>query len=532
MDHILTLSFPVKECSALPRLERMRKRDSDIIYRYLGIIKQETTKLVSSGKSKKYIIDRSELDLLTLTTRNRKVVQYDLKASFPRISHDEMQECRDTAIGIYKSYLELQKIQKNARLPVDKPVSKRGIIPRTIKYNGGARGRFELDLDQSVFILRDSLDSNWAIVNGNKLKVAHDKLIVPVTQSVYHLKELEDSKIASINISERDNRYFVNLSIKRDVEELSLTGKAKAVMGIDLGYNKTAYTVVMTSTGIQCRNTWHCDDKFRILKELEEQIASLQREHYNRINNNLPKGNVYRKLKELKNKRKIISLEYDRILVKQLAEHIQDLSNEFDMTIGIGKLKGIRNRGRKGNGKGKKFRKMLHSWSFYRFTKLLIHKLEELGLKKILYDVNESWTSIMCYRCNTKGKRPSQSYFICTNPVCGVKNNADFNGAMNIAKRVVKKLKLIPDKFWGISGLGRYLRKVTPKARSKTRKRRGSGRSDTAKGVKETPVSVCVVAEDTISTENDPAMLKKYGNPISADVLDRIKRSGMMQSPS
>ncbi len=81
-------------------------------------------------------------------------------------------------------------------------------------------------------------------------------------------------------------------------------------------------------------------------------------------------------------------------------------------------------------------------------------------------------------------------------------NRSDFNGAMNIAKRVVQKFKLIPDKYWGISGLGRYLPKVTPK----TSLRRRPG--------KVVRTAVRVVAEQS---ENDPAMLKKYGKTVSSE---------------
>ncbi|MHA2169104.1 MAG: zinc ribbon domain-containing protein [Candidatus Kariarchaeaceae archaeon] len=110
-----------------------------------------------------------------------------------------------------------------------------------------------------------------------------------------------------------------------------------------------------------------------------------------------------------------------------------------------------------------------------------------LGLKNRFEVINESWTSIMCWKCNTKGKRPKQSNFKCVNTNCLWRGNADFNCAVNIAKRIVKKWKLTHKNHIGIRGLGRYLPVVSvnktdarksvrypPNAQSRKRKNRPS----------------------------------------------------------
>ena len=109
-----------------------------------------------------------------------------------------------------------------------------------------------------------------------------------------------------------------------------------------------------------------------------------------------------------------------------------------------------------------------------------------------------------------------------------MRNNADFNGAMNIAKRTVKYRKLAPKSIWGKVGLGRFLRpyqakgtKTTPKAHS--RKRRRS--PNTAKKNLAISVPVSVVTSYHKSSndinfdiidgiENDLTMVKKYGKTI------------------
>ena len=162
---------------------------------------------------------------------------------------------------------------------------------------------------------------------------------------------------------------------------------------------------------------------------------------------------------------------------------------------------------------GNALRKRLNSWAFYRFTKMLEHKLSELGMRHKIFQVNEAWTSIMCYKCNTRGIRPKQSYFICTNAQCGVRNNADFNGAMNIAKRTVKYRKLTPRSTWSISGLGRFLRN-TPKA---------PRRNPSTRRNKVNSVSVHVAPS---KDENDCAMYKKYEKPSLDGDINPIRPSG------
>jgi len=541
MKHTFAIQVPIKwdkmSRSHQLRYHRMQKRDSNIIKKYLGIIKKEHDNLVTISKRDKYQIDTGLLDRLTLTTKSRRKVMYDLKSKYPRISTDELQECRESAISTYKSYLELSKIQ-NSKLSIDKPRKEQGSLSRTILYNGGARGRFSINND--ILSVRDSMDTNWLIVNGVKKKVKHNRLKIPLKLGKYHVKQISKGKIASLRFSKRDGIHYANFSINSQIESQDVKGKPKAVMGIDLGINKTAFTVVMTETGIQHRKTWHSDNKFKELSRLEDQIASLQREYYHRINNSIGRGNISRKLKELKDRRKIVSLEYDRILVKELVAHIQDISQTFNLQIGIGKLKGIRKKGRKGNGKGKKFRKKLNSWAFFRFTKLLEHKLSEIGLKNKLFAIDEYWTSIFCYKCNNKGKRPTQSFFKCLNTQCGVRNNADFNGAMNIAKRTVKYRKLAPKSTWSKVGLGRFLRpyqekgtKTTPKAHSRMRKRS----PNTVKKNLAISVPVSVVTSHHKSSndikfdmyddiENDLAMVKKYEKAILVEPASLNTPSG------
>jgi IS605 OrfB family transposase len=155
----------------------------------------------------------------------------------------------------------------------------------------------------------------------------------------------------------------------------------------------------------------------------------------------------------------------------QISNHIKDLSHKYDIYVSLGKLKGIRKNNLRGNG-NKAHRKRIHKWAFARFTSMLENKMGLLGLSKRFDTVNEAWTSKKCWKCNTQGERPKQSYFICKNLGCSWKGFADMNGAINIAKKLVKNFKLIQIHQFGKNGLGKYL----PVTSSKIKKKNGKAR--------------------------------------------------------
>ncbi len=85
----------------------------------------------------------------------------------------------------------------------------------------------------------------------------------------------------------------------------------------------------------------------------------------------------------------------------------------------------------------------------------------------------EAWTSIMCWKCRSKGKRPKQNYFEC--PSCGHKTNADRNGAINIAGRLITLTKSLHS----VRGLGKWASAVNAarSARLKARRKKSRGKS-------------------------------------------------------
>jgi putative transposase len=79
----------------------------------------------------------------------------------------------------------------------------------------------------------------------------------------------------------------------------------------------------------------------------------------------------------------------------------------------------------------KKQRAKQHSWTFFQLRLFIEYKAKLAGVRVILVDAH--YTSQRCFECShiDKRNRKSQSKFKCVN--CGHTNNADINGAKNIA---------------------------------------------------------------------------------------------------
>ncbi len=165
---------------------------------------------------------------------------------------------------------------------------------------------------------------------------------------------------------------------------------------------------------------------------------------------------ILKSLRNLRNQRNTLSEEYDHQLTRTMVDYIDKLQDRFEAYVAVGRLRGIRNRARRGNG-NKAHRKRIHKWAFARITNMLEYKLALIGLKNRFSVVDEKWTSKTCWKCNNKGERPRQPYFVCIDDKCLWHGDADFNGAINISKKLIKEFRLTNPKDWGVRGLGRYL---------------------------------------------------------------------------
>ncbi len=507
---IISVKVPIRLDSMTDRqktrLNRITGRDTRVIRAYLGVIERHEDELLTGSKRTR--LDGSKLDELTLTASrgkaNRGSVPHDFKVRFPNISVNEFQECRDTAIAMWQSYLERGG---------SRPLRAKGYSTRKIPRFAFTQ-RFELVYSQELEIrhwlkLTDSMDS---VSEG---RVRHDKLMIPLSISSYHLNRMQEGKVKTVRIFKDSRRkWWAIFTVTLAVDRIDSAGSPPAVLSIDLGINKAACSVLLTRKGYKQVRYWKQEDKLQRMKTLDDRVASLQREKEQLIAKGESPDRVTAQLKSLSGKRERVSLEYDKKLVRDISDYIEEIVKEYDLYVSIGRLKGIRNTARRGNYRGRRFRGVIHRWAFARVSDMLEHKLASLGLDpKRFKAVPEQWTSIMCHRCGHKGIRPRQNLFICT--TCGLKTNADLNGALNIGRRLIMLIPSLRDE----NGLGMWLTskdRAILKARRKTRS--SHGKSALPQGTpasKRESVADCYdqTTLESFARSEDPAMVSAVETP-------------------
>ncbi|MFW9887061.1 MAG: zinc ribbon domain-containing protein [Candidatus Thorarchaeota archaeon] len=502
------------------RLRQIVGRDTRAIRSFLGIIEQHEDKLLMGGKRLR--INESELDRLTMTafkvktgSSQRVSVPHDMKVKFPRMSQNELNECRQTAVALYESYL--QKIYRGIK--ASRPCSINGTrrIPRFVfsrRFNlinhDTATARWWLDL-------RDALDS------APQGKRVHDRLPIPLKISPFHLDQFERGDIKALRIfTDSSRKWWVAFAVKLDVPSKPDSSLPKAVLGIDLGIKKAACATLVTPSKVRDTRYFIQKDKAQILEKYDRIVESLQRKMDTYRNRGKSCEGIAHKLRNLKHRRENVAKEYDRVLVAQIIAYIEDLSEKYLIYVAVGRLRNIRMKAKRGNYRGRGFRGMVHRWAFSRITENLKHQLAQIGWPvegkdSRLKVLPEAWTSIMCWKCGKKGTRPKQNLFVC--PTCGNKTNADRNGAINIAGRLVTLTKYLHS----VRGLGKWAdsvqnagKRLRPKARGKTRSSRRKSLLPSRGIVSDLGESAAVhfvqsdlasFSDETGKSDNDPAVV-------------------------
>jgi putative transposase len=101
------------------------------------------------------------------------------------------------------------------------------------------------------------------------------------------------------------------------------------------------------------------------------------------------------------------------------------------MTPVMERLTYIRNQGKKGNYKGKRFRFRLNSWSRFKLQHIIDYKSRQKGIIPI--HVNPKGTSSKCSICGSKMKPEENRQMHCF--ACGMISDRDINAARNILHR-------------------------------------------------------------------------------------------------
>jgi transposase len=505
------------------RLRQTVGRDTRVIHAFLGIIEQHEDKLLTGRRKNR--IHAGKLDELTVTAlkvksgySQRLSVPHDFKVRFPRISQNEMTECRQTAVSLYESYLEL-KIKKGRKASRPTASNSTRRIPRWIFSQ-----RFKL-IEKKTSASRWWLDIRDSLDSAQEKRLRHDRLNIPLKMSPFHLNQLGKGEMKAIQIfTDWYGKWWVTIAVRIMIDDSPEASLPVAILGIDLGIEKAACSTLLTPEKTRETRYFVQREKVNVIKKYDRLVANLQREMHTQKNRGIVSDKVSEHLRKMRSKRENVAREYDRALVRQLLDYISKLSERYTLYVAIGRLKNIRIRAKRGNYRGKRFRGMIHSWAFARITENLKHGLAQQGWEVEGKDarfrtVPEAWTSIICWKCGSKGVRPKQNYFHC--PSCGYSINADQNGSTNIAARML----MLTKSLHSVRGLGLWTRAVVrgttnQRARLKAQKKKSSrGKSLLSKrepssgsgesaAVHHAQASLLSFGDKSERGDNDPAVVR------------------------
>jgi putative transposase len=218
----------------------------------------------------------------------------------------------------------------------------------------------------------------------------------------------KDAKICECKLYKRDNRWFLNVVVQKDIPEKT---EYQNVIAIDMGIKHIATSVELATN----RTVFYGKDLNHV------------RGWYFWLRRQLGLKKAIDTIKKIGDHEKRIAND----IIHKITREIVNRAIETDSLIVLGKLKGLRNQDKK-KGIGREFNRKLSGFPYFKFTEYLTYKAALAGIK--LIKVFEDWTSQTCRKCSQRGMRKTQGLFICKK--CG-EENADRNAAFNIAYRAL-----------------------------------------------------------------------------------------------
>ncbi|MGA3296763.1 MAG: transposase [Candidatus Bathyarchaeia archaeon] len=191
--------------------------------------------------------------------------------------------------------------------------------------------------------------------------------------------------------------WYVNITVQKQAR---LKRKYTQLLPVDMGVRKLATTI----------------EKGR--PQFYGKEVRAIRGHYFHLRRSVGKPRIIKKWKH--RERRIVRHE-----VHAITRRIVDHAKEMNAVIVVGDLRGIRNQN-----KGRGFNRRLSGQPFYLFKQQLTYKANWEGIRVLT--VSEAYTSQLCSRCGVMGQRVA-GRFSCQD--CGLRVDADVNGAWNIGKR-------------------------------------------------------------------------------------------------
>jgi len=217
------------------------------------------------------------------------------------------------------------------------------------------------------------------------LTTVQGRLVYPVAHSPLIDKYRGEYTNAQLVIDERNKRIFIMVQVNIPDKEVMKKEDVK-VLGMDRGIKDIAV------------------GRYQYLKRKLQHLGT---------------RSAHRKLKKLSGRERRLVRDVNHTISKKIVSLPHDVFS----------LEALNPAYMRENGQGKRFRKMLGSWSPSELQKFIEYKAEDAG-KTVIY-VNPKYTSQRCSKCGYVDKNNRHgSVFRCRN--CGFELNADLNASRNI----------------------------------------------------------------------------------------------------
>ena len=259
-----------------------------------------------------------------------------------------------------------------------------------------------IDYDARIFAFREKDSSVSMTLLRSRQKI---KMILGEHQRGM----LGGSKPTSATLVKNGSEYYIHIQVKSDAPEEIKTDK---VLGIDLGITDIAVTSEGQTFG------------GKPIKLIKNHYASMRAI----LQQKAVKGtrSSRRRCRELQQRLSGKEARYQRQINHEISKAIVTRAQEIPAKIALEDLTGIRDDINQKVGKNQ--RRLVNGWAFYQLKAFLTYKALAVGIPLVLVD--PAYTSKTCHVCGNQGIRNGKS-FKC--PACGWADDADFNGAQNIA---------------------------------------------------------------------------------------------------
>jgi putative transposase len=335
-------------------------------------------------------------------------------AKLTRLSSGYMQQCRDQALWMWRSY-RAQHQDWERRLRRVKARWCEKLLRREPKkpFHNGVMRKIPVRIDSRTGIVEASkrIKLSLYVIKLSTLK-RRMRVTIPMNPARHHLNLLMKGRVVDFQLVKRDGKYEAHICVKYEAPDRPIRG----VRGIDLGVRRAMATVLLKPNQQIRRGD---------LSILRDSLKKHRLDMLNRRVVELQQARKWEPLKRLRHKRRHVAEYYDRLDAIRIAEMAENEAS----TVAAGYPKDIKYMNYRGNGKRRLRRMLQQRFPYSRRIRYMIEECVERGIKAEA--ILEPWTSRTCHRCGSiNTRRIGQSLIWCHN--CGLQYNADWNSAINI----------------------------------------------------------------------------------------------------